>query len=126
MCGRWRFRAPFARVQEGAWSRKERRGELCWAGHGDGVCAARDRGTERERGEREMRASARLLHSTKQHAGVVRGDDGAWAPRGREVGCQFGHGRHASSVCHPARRFVEHVAGNRVGKVDADFEPTTG
>jgi hypothetical protein len=61
-------------------------------GHGNGVCAAQDRGTERERGEREMKASARLLHSTRQHAGVVMGDDGAWSPRGREVGCQFGHG----------------------------------
>jgi hypothetical protein len=29
MRGRWRFGAPLARVQEGAWSRKELRGELC-------------------------------------------------------------------------------------------------
>jgi hypothetical protein len=55
-------------------------------GHGNGVCAARDRGTERERGEREMKASARLLHSTRQHVGVVMGDDGAWSPCGRVVG----------------------------------------
>jgi hypothetical protein len=44
--------------------------------------------------EREMRASARLLHLTRQHAGVVRGDDGAWAPRGREVGAMMEQGNH--------------------------------
>jgi hypothetical protein len=83
-------------------------------------------GTEREWGERETRASARLLHSTRQHAGVVRGDDGAWAPRRSRWGCQFMHGRHASSACHPLRHFVERVVGNALGKMDASFRPLTG
>jgi hypothetical protein len=62
--------------------------ELQLTGHGDGaLCAARAcAASEARASEREMKASARLLHSTRQHAGVVMGDDGAWSPRGREVG----------------------------------------
>jgi hypothetical protein len=46
--------------------------------------------------------------------------EGAWA-RGDAVERDLAHGCHAPGVCHPLRRFVEHVAGNRVGKVDADL-----
>jgi hypothetical protein len=80
-------------------------------------------GTERERGEREMRASARLLHSTRQHAGVVRGDDGAWAPRGREVGARCEHGRHVQSTCRWFRHCVEYVSCVAVPDLETNFGP---
>jgi hypothetical protein len=71
-------------------------------------------------------AAAKELGGGAHGSGVRFGGAGRGRTRVSGVGHELTHGRHTPGACHPLRHFIERVAGNAVGKVDAGFGPLMG
>jgi hypothetical protein len=109
MHGRWRPGAPLSRVQEGAWSRNERHGELCWAGHGGARSQAQS--------DSRRRLAEGVASKVEEWGARCRPLEGRGAAgmRAGKVRRGAGHGRHVLDMWPPQGYFNEHVVAYEMG-----------